>query len=261
MQLTYFLIAAVAILASAEECDDLDDLNYFDYKQQTKAAQAVAVGSETNGVLGSGNDHGSNLVATGTGSSSGTGITGNDASKVASQASQSSGSSTGTGSNVPLKAASLKSKSSGSGSSTNSKAAKSAPHSTSSGNGAGGGSSVASFTRYDGCRRASVACGWYSDSGYDAAISQAVYGGGPGSGATGACGVCWRLTPDAAGANEIVVKVNDLCPADEYNPLCAQPAGEFSFLLLSSSLSLSLLFVLSESLLRDVTLGFWWGDA
>ena len=74
-----------------------------------------------------------------------------------------------------------------------------------------------------------MACGWYSSSGYNAAISQAVYGGGPGSGATGACGVCWKLTPDASGANEIVVKINDLCP-DDGNPLCAQPAGEFSSL-------------------------------
>ena len=244
MKLTIFLIAGVAILANAQCDDDLDDLNYFDYTQQNKAAQAVAVGSETNGILGSGNNHGANSgntgtgidTGSGTGLGTGTGITGNDASKVASQASQSSGANIDTGSTVPLKAASLKSKSSGSGSSTISKAAKSASHSTSSGNnGAGGGSSVASFTRYDGCKRASVACGWYSDSGYGAAISQAVYGGGPGSGATGACGVCWRLTPDAAGANEIVVKVNDLCPADEWNPLCALAAGEFFFAFSSSS--------------------------
>ena len=108
---------------------------------------------------------------------------------------------------------------------TSNELSKSAPVSSSSDNGAG---STASFTQYGGCNTASAACGWYSSSGYNAAISQAVYGGGTGSGATAACGVCWKLTPDFPGANEIVVKVNNLCP-DEGNPLCAQPEGEISF--------------------------------
>lgn len=82
--------------------------------------------------------------------------------------------------------------------------------------------STASFTQYSPCDDPSkTSCAWYSSSGYNAAISQAVYGGYPGSGPSGACGVCWKLTPEYAGANEIVVKVNNLCP-DDGNTLCAQ---------------------------------------
>ena len=254
MQLTTILIAAFAFLANAE----CHHPHYYNYTQQNKAAQAV--GSGTNGNTGSGNGYGSNsgTTATGTGIgagtgtgtgtngnvlNSGTGITGNnasnvaspgsqssgstgtygnDASNVASQGSQSSGLNTGTNSNVFLKAAFSGSQSSGSGS-IDSGSTNSGSPSTSSGNSAGG--STASFTQYGPCHRTSVACGWYSSSGYNAAISQAVYGGGPGSGASRECGVCWRLTPNAPDANEIVVKVNDLCP-DDGNPLCAQPAGE-----------------------------------
>jgi hypothetical protein len=94
----------------------------------------------------------------------------------------------------------------------------------------------ATFTEYgsgDGwgsksCDTASTACGWYNRHGYNAAISQNKYGVGPGAGAGPACGTCWRLTPKTDisgkrlhGAHEIVVKVNNLCPADG-NPLCAQ---------------------------------------
>ncbi|CAF9918095.1 hypothetical protein IMSHALPRED_004209 [Imshaugia aleurites] len=83
--------------------------------------------------------------------------------------------------------------------------------------------STASFTQYGPCNDPSqVSCAWYSASGYNAAISQAAYGGSPGSGPSAACGVCWQLTPDYPGANEIVVKVNNLCP-DDGNPLCAAP--------------------------------------
>jgi len=78
------------------------------------------------------------------------------------------------------------------------------------------------------CNSKTVACGWYNDPGYNAAISQNFYGVGPGAGAGPACGTCWRLKPETDssgnkiyGANEIVVKVNNLCPA-EGNPLCAQ---------------------------------------
>ena len=228
MQLTNILIAACAFLANAQ----CQHPHYYNYSQHNKAAQAV--GSGTNGNTGSGNGYGSNIGTNGNNasnvaspgpqSSGSTGTNGNDVSNVASQGSQSSGLNTGTNGNVDLKAASLKSQASGSGG-TDLGIAKSGPPSTS-GNSAGG--SVASFTQYGGCRRSSVACGWYSDSGYNAAISQAVYGGGTGSGATGQCGVCWRLTPDGPGASEIVVKINDLCP-DENNPLCAQPAGESLF--------------------------------
>lgn len=88
-----------------------------------------------------------------------------------------------------------------------------------------GGGSTASFTRYSGCNSPSAACGWYSSTGYNAAISQAAFGGAPGSGPGTACGGCWRLAPGFSGANAIVVKVNNLCPADENNPVCAKPAG------------------------------------
>ena len=222
-------------------------------------------GSGTGTGTGITGNNGYNATSSGSQFSGSTGTYGNDASNVASQGSQSSGLNTGTNNNILLKAASPKSQSSGSGStnlgstslgttnsgstdsgstnsgstnsgstnsgSTNSGNTNSGSLSTPSGNSAGG--STASFTQYGPCHRTSVACGWYSSSGYNAAISQAVYGGGPGSGATKECGVCWKLTPDAAGANEIVVKINDLCP-DDGNPLCAQPAGEFSCLVLSS---------------------------
>ena len=248
MQLTNVLIAAFAVLADAQ----YHHPHYYYPNQQNKAAQPV--GSGINGTTGLGNGYGSNSGTTGTGTgtndnvlNSGTGTTGDNDYNATPSGSQSSGVNTGTNNNV-LKAASPGSQSSGSGStnlgstnsgstnsgstnsgSTNSGSTNSGSPSTSSGNSAGG--MTASFTQYGPCHRTSVACGWYSSSGYNAAISQAVYGGGPGSGATAQCGVCWKLTPDAAGANEIVVKINDLCP-DDGNPLCAQPAGESLSLLL-----------------------------
>ena len=256
MQLANILIAAFAFLANAE----CHHPHFYNYTQQNKAAQAV--GSGTNGNIGSGNGYGSNPGTTGTGTGTGTngnvlnpgtGITGNNASNVASPGSQSSGLNTGTNSNVFLKAAFSGSQSSGSGS-TDLGTPKSGPPSTSSGNSAGG--STASFTQYGPCRRTSVACGWYSSSGYNAAISQAVYGRGPGSGATGECGVCWKLTPvGAPGANEIVVKINDLCP-DDGNPLCAQPAGEFS--LLSSFFLLLFFFIIIRTGSRAFRGGMCW---
>ena len=93
------------------------------------------------------------------------------------------------------------------------------------------GGSTASFTQYGPCNSPSLtSCAWYSSSGYNAAISQAAYHGSPGSGASDACGICWKLTPDFPGAKEIVVKVNNLCPNDGHNPLCSQPESEFVFL-------------------------------
>ncbi|MCJ1480600.1 hypothetical protein MMC06_000755, partial [Schaereria dolodes] len=94
----------------------------------------------------------------------------------------------------------------------------------------------ASFTEYGAgdtygsgnCNTATSACGFYSNPGYNAAASQNLFGVGPGAGPGPACGTCWRLAPltDSSGnalkgANSIIIKVNNLCPA-EGNPLCAQ---------------------------------------
>jgi len=72
------------------------------------------------------------------------------------------------------------------------------------------------------------ACGFYDNPGYNAALSQNLFGAGPGQGAGTACGLCYQLTPQTDssgnalhGANTIIVKVNNLCPANG-NPLCAQ---------------------------------------
>ncbi len=78
------------------------------------------------------------------------------------------------------------------------------------------------------CNTATAACGFYNNPGYNAAISQNFYGAGPGQGAGPACNTCWLLTPQTDssgnalnGAHAIVVKINNLCPA-QGNPLCAQ---------------------------------------
>ena len=78
------------------------------------------------------------------------------------------------------------------------------------------------------CNTATAACGFYTSPGYNAAASQNLFGVGPGAGAGPACGTCWRLTPQTdtsghalRGAKSIIVKVNNLCPA-QGNPLCAQ---------------------------------------
>ena len=70
--------------------------------------------------------------------------------------------------------------------------------------------------------------------GYNAAVSQNVFGVGPGAGAGPACGTCWALSPQSdssgnalTGATSIIVKVNNLCPA-EGNPLCSQPCETFN---------------------------------
>lgn len=71
-------------------------------------------------------------------------------------------------------------------------------------------------------------------------MSQSLFGVGPGAGAGPVCGQCFKLTPDAPGSKGIVVKVNNLCPADG-NPLCAAPVGEsFSFFVWSGMCSLGL---------------------
>ncbi|MCJ1390752.1 hypothetical protein MMC18_003613 [Xylographa bjoerkii] len=79
------------------------------------------------------------------------------------------------------------------------------------------------------CNTATAACGFYTFPGYNAAASQNLFGVGDGQGAGPGCGLCWQLTPEffddgktkITGANSIVVKVNNLCPADS-NVLCAQ---------------------------------------
>ncbi|MCJ1458993.1 hypothetical protein MMC28_009370 [Mycoblastus sanguinarius] len=83
-----------------------------------------------------------------------------------------------------------------------------------------GGSYTASFTQYTNCKTPALACGYYND-GYTAAVSQALFGVGPGAGPGPACGTCWKLSSTTSGTNSIVVKVNNLCP-DDGNPLCAQ---------------------------------------
>ncbi|MCJ1392094.1 hypothetical protein MMC18_004961 [Xylographa bjoerkii] len=94
-----------------------------------------------------------------------------------------------------------------------------------------------SFTQYGAgdsqaspnCNTATAACGFYNYPGYNAALSQNLFGVGPGAGAGPACGICYLLTPTALttgapieGATPIVVRVNNLCPATANNPLCSQ---------------------------------------
>jgi len=95
---------------------------------------------------------------------------------------------------------------------------------------------TASFTEYGStdnngsgsCNVLTTACFEYTSPGYSAAVSQNVFGVGPGAGAGPGCGGCWQLTgeKDSSGnplsaPKTIVVKVTNLCPADG-NPLCAQ---------------------------------------
>jgi len=79
------------------------------------------------------------------------------------------------------------------------------------------------------CNTNTAACAFYTYPGFSAAVSQNVYGVGPGAGAGPACGTCWKLVgeTDSSGnplsnaGTSIVVMVNNLCPA-QGNPLCAQ---------------------------------------
>lgn len=80
------------------------------------------------------------------------------------------------------------------------------------------------------CNTATAACGWYSNPGFNAAASQNLFGVGPGAGAGPGCGKCFRVTAKTdpydggkalTGTKSIVVKINNLCPADG-NPLCSQ---------------------------------------
>ena len=100
--------------------------------------------------------------------------------------------------------------------------------------------------RYGGCG-ASVACGMTG--GFTAAVSENLFGVGPGAGAGPKCGTCWSLSSGQPGTVSITVKVSDLCPAAG-NPLCAQQglsgvnsAGTFFFITFSPSLCNILTFI------------------
>lgn len=79
------------------------------------------------------------------------------------------------------------------------------------------------------CNTNTAACFFYTQPGFSAAVSQNLYGVGPGAGQGPGCGTCWKLTAetDSSGnalsnaGNSIVVMINNLCPADG-NPLCSQ---------------------------------------
>lgn len=111
----------------------------------------------------------------------------------------------------------------------------------------------ASFTEYGSgddngsgnCNVATTACGYYTNvsllsskahcnnrsnhrdvqPGYSAAVSQNLFGVGPGAGAGPACGTCYNLTvqTDSSGSalsnagNSIVVKVTNLCPCKNFD--------------------------------------------
>lgn len=126
-------------------------------------------------------------------------------------------------------------------SSTSTAAAVSQPAPTTSASSSSGGgvSYSATFTEYglnDGngspnCNAATVSCGFYNTPGYNAAVSQNLFGAA--SGKTDTCGTCWQLDPvsnpnaadttaTVAGLNSIVVMVNNLCPASSNEKDCGQ---------------------------------------
>ncbi|KAI9758060.1 MAG: hypothetical protein M4579_003191 [Chaenotheca gracillima] len=80
------------------------------------------------------------------------------------------------------------------------------------------------------CQPIYGACGQIVNSGYTAAVSQNLYGVGPGAGAGPACNTCYSISGQTdssgnilpGGGTTIVVKINNLCPA-EGNPMCSQP--------------------------------------
>ncbi|ETI26614.1 hypothetical protein G647_10375 [Cladophialophora carrionii CBS 160.54] len=118
--------------------------------------------------------------------------------------------------------------------STATSAKPSQPTSPSSG---GGLTYKASFTHYGAgdsfgspnCNTNTAACFFYTQPGFSAAVSQNLYGAGPGQGQGPACGTCWKLVgqTDSSGnklsnaGTSIVVMINNLCPANG-NPLCSQ---------------------------------------
>ena len=95
----------------------------------------------------------------------------------------------------------------------------------------------ASFTAYGAgdsfgsgnCNTNTAACGFFTNPGFNAAVSENLYGATAGAGPGPACGTCWQLSVTGddkgnpiSGGKSIVVKVNNLCPA-QGNPLCSQP--------------------------------------
>ncbi|KEF53642.1 uncharacterized protein A1O9_10042 [Exophiala aquamarina CBS 119918] len=79
------------------------------------------------------------------------------------------------------------------------------------------------------CNTNTAACAFYTWPGFSAAVSENLYGVGPGAGAGPACGTCWKITgqTDSSGnplsnaGTSVVVMVNNLCPK-QGNPLCSQ---------------------------------------
>ncbi len=79
------------------------------------------------------------------------------------------------------------------------------------------------------CNTNTAACFFFTKPGFSAAVSQNLYGAGPGQGQGPGCGTCWRITgqtdssgnPMSNAGTSVVVMVNNLCPADG-NPLCSQ---------------------------------------
>lgn len=80
------------------------------------------------------------------------------------------------------------------------------------------------------CNTVSNSCGFYTQPGFAASVSENLFGMGMGQGKGPECGSCWRL--DASESAErvrmnssIVVMVNHLCPAKN-NPVCGQKTLE-----------------------------------
>lgn len=78
------------------------------------------------------------------------------------------------------------------------------------------------------CNNAQVACDFFSSTSYNATISQNVFDVGSDVDVEPACDTCWRLTAltdnneaSLPSRNSIVIKVNNLCPA-QGNSLCSQ---------------------------------------
>ncbi|KAF1991784.1 glycoside hydrolase family 45 protein [Aulographum hederae CBS 113979] len=82
------------------------------------------------------------------------------------------------------------------------------------------------------CNSDSVECAFYTYPGYAAAVSQNLFGNIRGAGGDPACGTCYSLdltgsrdssgNPFTANNSHVVVMVNNLCPANSDNPICAQ---------------------------------------
>lgn len=87
------------------------------------------------------------------------------------------------------------------------------------------------------CNAATVSCSFYNTPGYNAAVSQNLFGAA--SGKTDTCGTCWQLDPvsnpnaadttaTVAGLKPIVVMVNNLCPASSNKKDVSDPLPSLS---------------------------------